>query len=191
MTAPKRIYVAGRALTLAGPEPASIRDLDRLVPPVRAKAEQVRALFAGKGLDALVTDTLRLPERQPWLYALGRTTYHRDGRGKKGVPVTKVASPWASWHAYGVAFDVVDRTVRWNERHRLWGVYTAAMALAAETFGLRWGADWNANGRTDDERFLDWPHLQDERVPVSPTRQDQADAAAGNVAAVLARYGIR
>lgn len=26
--------------------------------------------------------------------------------------------------------------------------------------GLRWGGDWNGNGRTDDEKFVDRPHLE-------------------------------
>jgi peptidoglycan L-alanyl-D-glutamate endopeptidase CwlK len=26
--------------------------------------------------------------------------------------------------------------------------------------GIEWGADWNDNGRTDDEKFIDAPHFQ-------------------------------
>lgn len=34
--------------------------------------------------------------------------------------------------------------------------------LIAEMVGtkLRWGGDWNMNGRTDDERFIDLPHFE-------------------------------
>lgn len=37
-----------------------------------------------------------------------------------------------------------------------------AMFAAAKELGVRltWGADWNHNGRTDDERFVDDPHFQ-------------------------------
>ncbi len=34
--------------------------------------------------------------------------------------------------------------------------------LIAEQQGvkLRWGGDWNMNGRTDDEKFIDLPHFE-------------------------------
>lgn len=33
-------------------------------------------------------------------------------------------------------------------------------AVLAPKHGLVWGGDWNGNGRSDDERFVDRPHLE-------------------------------
>lgn len=105
---------------------------------------------------------LRTTPEQDALYAQGRSKQGPPCRCKEkpcsvhlfGVPVT-----WAqggkSPHNYGCASD----WVKFSDGVPLWGLedwseYQAAVAKV----GLRWGADWNGNGRTGDEKLVDRPH---------------------------------
>lgn len=46
-------------------------------------------------------------------------------------------------------------------KHLSWDrSHYAQFSQLAKVHGLRWGGDWNGNGRTDDERFVDMPHLE-------------------------------
>lgn len=49
----------------------------------------------------------------------------------------------------------------WNGRKAFASV-SKAMLSAANELGipLRWGGDWNQNGRSGDERFYDGPHFE-------------------------------
>ena len=59
------------------------------------------------------------------------------------------------------AFDACPFPIDWNNRQafvRMAGVIMdAAKGL---NVSLRWGGDWNRNGRTGDERFVDLPHFE-------------------------------
>lgn len=188
------------ALRPAPPEPAADRDLDDLHPYVRGRAELLLADLRAAGFTPVVTEVLRTNARQAWLHALGRTTVAKDGRGRGGRTVTRARTAATTWHGYRLALDVVDATIRWNDRHPRWGQWTAALAASARRHGFRWGADWDHDGQTGDETFLDWPHLQlyatvDPAgvvtvVPRSPTADDEADHARGALHRVFARYGL-
>jgi len=106
-------------------------------------------------IDFTVIEGLRTPARQRELYAAGKskTLNSRHLRQPDGFghavdlgPWVRGAIPWNDWNA----FDQVAR----------------AMLRAAEELGvaIRWGGDWNQNGRSDDERFLDGPHFELVRV---------------------------
>lgn len=180
----------------APPEPAADRDLEDLHPFVLTKAVALLDDLREGGFDPLPTEVLRTNERQGWLHALGRTTIARDGRGRNGRTVTRARTAATTWHGYRIAFDVVDRRILYNERDPRWGQWTAALALASRRHGFRWGADWDHDGDTTDETFLDWPHLQLKAgpsglvIPRSPTLADQADHARGALHRVFARYGL-
>lgn len=46
-------------------------------------------------------------------------------------------------------------------KHLSWDAAAyAPFAQLAPKHGLVWGGDWNGNGRSDDERFVDRPHLE-------------------------------
>jgi hypothetical protein len=184
--------VTARARKPAPPEPAVIRDVALLEDVTEGCVRALLAALAVRWPDVRVTETLRTEDRQRWLHALGRTTVAKDGRGKRGT-VTGAATAATTWHAYGLAADLFSPTAGWDVSSPFW---TELLARCAE-FDLRSGADWNANGLTRDERFVDWPHVQLRRgptgieVPRSPTAVDQADYRAGHLAAVWARYGLR
>ncbi len=101
-----------------------------------------------------------LPEGwQP--YSGLRTIYEQDllyakGRTAPGRIITRVHGG-QSPHNYGCASDwvlFVEGQPVWDPSDECWTEYGNAL----EKVGLRWGADWNRNRRTDDERFLDFPH---------------------------------
>lgn len=66
-----------------------------------------------------------------------------------------------SKHLRGMAVDVVPYPVDWND----WKKFEAikrAFDLASKNTGVkfRWGGDWNMNGKSSDEKFLDGPHFE-------------------------------
>lgn len=138
------------------------RDIKDLYEPIRAKATRVLAELnraegkRGNGITWKITETRRTAARQRQLYNQGRSTpgpivTYRDG-------VKKLSN-----HQYGLAFDLApfkvvggkevlcydDPKVNWDY---------VAHCIRAE--GLISGRDWNNNGSSKDERFLDSPHAE-------------------------------
>lgn len=101
-----------------------------------------------------------LPEEwQP--YSGLRTIEEQDllwgkGRSLPGAIVTYKKGGQSS-HNYGCATDWIkfkDGVPQWKLPRAEWEEYELAVAKA----GLRWGGDWNRNGSSEDEKFLDFPH---------------------------------
>lgn len=96
---------------------------------------------------------LRTFDEQTALYMVGRT------KGKLGAIVTRARSG-ESPHNYGCASDwtiwdlATEKPIWITAKDPRWKEYQQAI----EKVRLKWGADWNRNGRTDDEHFLDFPH---------------------------------
>lgn len=87
-------------------------------------------VFDEAGLEPIVTEGVRSPERQAQLYAQGRTS--------PGQIVTN-ARPWESAHQYGLAIDVTVRagygSAQQREVHRLF----AALGFGVVTNDLPHG----------------------------------------------------
>lgn len=84
------------------------RDLSLLHPVFRGSVAAILADLLSDGLTFAVFEAYRGPERQAWLYGQGRT---RSG------PVVTRARPWASYHQFGLAADLVLREAgRWTWR---------------------------------------------------------------------------
>ncbi|MCO4101739.1 MAG: M15 family metallopeptidase [Gemmatimonas sp.] len=126
------------------------RSLDGLAPQFRAAVERVVARMRNDGHLPTVFETLRTEQRQSFIYGFGRE--YDDGRGI----VTHSESAVDTWHGYGLAVDIICGVRLWGARPDFW----ASLGTACRAEGLVWGADWNNNGRTDDERFVDRPHVQ-------------------------------
>jgi peptidoglycan LD-endopeptidase CwlK len=100
-------------------------------------------------IDFMITEGHRGIERQQRLFAEGKT--HIDGITKLGM------------HNYlpSKAWDFVPVPVDWQDTNRFYLV-AGGIISTANVMGIAivWGGDWNMNGRFDDQKFHDLPHIQ-------------------------------
>ena len=104
-------------------EPKRQTDLALLWAPFQKK---VRALFAAldaRGFDPVAFEALRIPARQEWLYANGRTRH-----------LNEKPDTWThhSKHMVGKACDIVSKSRWWG-----WDEFYDAMEEEALRLGLR------------------------------------------------------
>lgn len=66
-----------------------------------------------------------------------------------------------SRHLTGHAIDIVPYPLDWKDT-KAFGELAKAMFEASRQLKIpiRWGGDWNRNGRSDDETFYDGPHFE-------------------------------
>lgn len=94
-------------------------------------------------VDFKVIEGLRTQERQNQLYVLRKT------------------KTLNSRHLTGHAVDIVPLPLDWNDKQAFGKVAKAMFAAAKQLkVAIRWGGDWNRNGRSDDETFYDGPHFE-------------------------------
>lgn len=117
-----------------------MRGIDRLIPEAKEAAERLVAECKAKGLNILITDTLRTKDEQNALYAKGRTT--------PGSIVTSCRYPH-SLHCWGTAFDFC-RNEKGREYDNADGFFEKVGAVA-ESLGLVWGGHF---------KHPDRPHVQ-------------------------------
>ncbi|MFZ7164586.1 M15 family metallopeptidase [Avibacterium avium] len=66
-----------------------------------------------------------------------------------------------SRHLTGHAVDIVPYPLDWQDKARFQKISQAMFQAAKElNIPIRWGGDWNQNGKTEDERFYDGPHFE-------------------------------
>lgn len=117
-------------------------------------ADLVRLFEAviGAGHDCTVIEGHRNRETQD--------EYFRTGKSKKKWPDgkhNKIPSQ---------AVDVMPYPIDWSDRKRLEAFALVVFATAAKLgIAVRWGGDWNQNGKSDDERFFDGPHWELVDIP--------------------------
>lgn len=147
----------------------SSRKIDDLDPRLQPLAWEFAARMREAGLPFAITCTLRTQAEQDALYAQGRTA--------PGPVVTKVRH---SKHNDGLAFDICilkEGKPCWDLKVSVDGDavpdYVEAGKIG-QALGLRWGGDWDGDGRSDDERFLDYPHFE---LPVEAARKGVSAAA--------------
>lgn len=60
-----------------------------------------------------------------------------------------------------LAVDIAPYPVDWNDTARFARLFGFIERIAQEKgIRIRWGADWNGNYRTKDERLVDMPHIE-------------------------------
>jgi peptidoglycan LD-endopeptidase CwlK len=107
-------------------------------------------------VDFMVLEGVRTPARQKELYAQGRT--------KPGPKVTWTLN---SNHfvkpstGFGHAVDLVPYPVDWTDLKKF-DAMSKAMFAAAKDVGIpiRWGKDWNSNGKPGEKGETDSPHFE-------------------------------
>lgn len=105
--------------------------------------------------DFMVLEGVRTPARQLELYAQGRT--------KPGniVTWTKTSNHFKKADGYGHAVDLCPWPVDWGTLSKFDAISKAMFAAAAELkIGIRWGADWDEDGKPRERGESDNPHFE-------------------------------
>jgi peptidoglycan L-alanyl-D-glutamate endopeptidase CwlK len=101
-------------------------------------------------IDFSVLEGLRSLDRQKELYAQGRT-----------APGKIVTWTMKSKHIDGLAVDLVPYPLDWNDLHKFDQIADAMFDAAKELgVSIRWGADWNQNGKSREKGESDSPHFE-------------------------------
>jgi len=127
---------------------ASNRELDTCHPKLQRLIREVdRRLSARAVLDLVVMCGHRGELEQNAAYASERSTKQWPYSLHNRLP-----SP---------AVDVAPHPIDWRDKARF-ARLAGYIEAVAEDMGIqiRWGGDWNQNGRTVDERLVDMPHLE-------------------------------
>lgn len=114
----------------------------------------VTALKQYTTIDFSVLEGIRNPERQQELFNKGTTQ-----------TLNSKHLPQKDGYAYAVDLLPYIQGSRgdaiWRNKDAFKAVSDAMFAAAkALNINIRWGGDWNQNGRSDDERFYDGPHFE-------------------------------
>jgi hypothetical protein len=145
-------------------------DLDVLAPKFKTAVEGAIEECRANGLDALVYETHRSAELQALYYERGRTIIPPHDT------VTNAKSNLYSWHAYGLAVDVVSKQHGWDRSEE----WFAKVAAAFRARGCRWGGEW---------KMKDLPHFQWANCKPSPSDRARELFASGGVRAVWEAVG--
>ena len=130
--------------------PSPCKDINELLPHVQGRVLKWLQACKDNGIDILIYETYRTPERQKALYAIGRTV-------DKDKPV--VTSTLNSMHIRRRAIDFVPtikRVPQWNDI----ALYNKAIDLAI-ALGFESGRSY---------KIKDYPHLQYMLAPL-PTEE--------------------
>ena len=90
---------------------------------------------------------------------------HASGASHKPYPESK-HNRRASGEPAAIALDFapwVDGRIYWDDTHMfalVAGVFLAAAALRPQPVELRWGGDWDSDGKTTDQTLMDWGHIE-------------------------------
>jgi len=105
--------------------------------------------------DFLVLEGVRTPARQKELYAQGRT------RPGQVVTWTLTSNHFAKADGFGHAVDLAPYPVDWNDLKKFDAIAKAMFAAGAELgIKIRWGADWDQDGRPRERGESDSPHFE-------------------------------
>ena len=120
----------------------SVRDVTTLHPELQALCKTFMAQCKAKGLNVLITETIRTVQYQDELYAKGRTTPGSIVTGARG-------STYSSPHQWGLAFDIC-KNIRGHEYNDM--SFFHACGAIGRALGLHWGGDFKSS--------KDYPHFQ-------------------------------
>ena len=146
----------------------SQKSLDRLK-GVDERLQQVvkRAIELSKQ-DFMVLEGVRTREQCMINYGKGRTIAQCVAKGvpaqyanPKAAKITWLNNPFASKHVNGKAVDLVPYPVDWNDLKKF-DLIAKAMLQAAKELDVpvRWGADWDNDGKPRERGESDSPHFE-------------------------------
>ena len=146
----------------------SQRSLDRLKGVDQKLVAVVKRAIELSPIDFMVLDGVRTREQCMINYGKGRTAAQCQAKGvpakyaqPKVAKVTWLNNPFASKHCFGKAVDLVPYPVDWNDLKKFDKI-AKAMKQAAKELGVpvRWGADWDGDGKPRERGESDSPHFE-------------------------------
>ena len=146
----------------------SQKSLDRLKGVDERLVKVVKRAIEISPIDFMVLEGVRSKEQCMINYGKGRTAAQCSAKGvptkyaqPSAAKVTWLNNPFASKHVSGKAVDLVPYPVDWNDLKKFDAI-AQAMLQAAKELGvtIRWGADWNANGKPRERGESDSPHFE-------------------------------
>ena len=146
----------------------SKRSLSRLAGVDDKLVAVVKRAIEISDVDFMVLEGVRSKEQCMINYGKGRTAAQCVAKGvpaqyanPNAAKVTWLNNPFASKHVTGKAVDLVPYPVDWNDLKKF-DLIAQAMLQAAKELGVpvRWGADWNNNGKPRERGESDSPHFE-------------------------------
>lgn len=138
----------------------NLANINKLAPNTKVAAKKLHTFAELNGIDILIYETIRTVERQKELVAAKKSktmrSYHIVGQALDFVPVDKDGD--ALWNGYN------------SPKVKLF-------IKEAKRLGFTWGADWDNDGQTSDETFVDSPHLQFEYKGYGTDKTTKPDVA--------------
>ena len=146
----------------------SQRSLSRLAGVDDKLVAVVKRAIEISQVDFMVLEGVRTREQCMINYGKGRTASQCQAKGvpakyaqPKAAKVTWLNNPFASKHVSGKAVDLVPYPVDWNDLKKFDAI-AKAMLQAAKELGVpvRWGADWDGDGKPRERGESDSPHFE-------------------------------
>ena len=146
----------------------SQRSLDRLHGVDQKLVAVVKRAIELSPIDFMVLEGIRTREQCMINYGKGRTAAQCSAKGvpakyakPSAAKVTWLNNPFASKHVSGKAVDLVPYPVDWNDLKKFDQI-AKAMLQAAKELGVpvRWGADWDNDGKPRERGESDSPHFE-------------------------------
>lgn len=104
-------------------EPKRNASINSLAPYVAERVAKLIEAMNARGYDAVIYEARRSPERQSWLYSIGRTRQ----KSRKCVTWTMYSK-----HLNGKAVDIISKSHGWNAPGDFW----IALATEARKVGM-------------------------------------------------------
>ena len=146
----------------------SQRSLDRLVGVDERLQRVVKRAIELSKQDFMVLEGVRTRQQCMSNYGKGRSITQCVAKGvpaqyanPRAAKVTWLNNPFASKHVNGKAVDLVPYPVDWDDLKKFDLVAQAMLQAAKELdVPVRWGADWDNDGKPRERGESDSPHFE-------------------------------
>lgn len=146
----------------------SKRSLSRLAGVDDKLVAVVKRAIEISDVDFMVLEGVRSKEQCMINYGKGRTAAQCSAKGvpakyanPSAAKVTWLNNPFASKHCEGKAVDLVPYPVDWNDLSKFDKIAKAMLQAAKELkVNVRWGADWDGDGKPRERGESDSPHFE-------------------------------
>ena len=146
----------------------SQKSLDKLVGVDERLQRVVKRAIQLSKQDFMVLEGVRTRQQCMVNYGKGRTIAQCVAKGvpaqyanPNAAKVTWLNNPFASKHCDGKAVDLVPYPVDWGDLKKFDAIAQAMLQASKELgIAIRWGADWDGDGKPRERGESDSPHFE-------------------------------